>query len=441
MHFDARVRSGSTPGTAGDRGRWRRPVFLHRCVGGASLVFVMRRDPRSVGTPGLVAMLAAAHAAGLRLPWARLFEPAIRLAEDNFEALPRLHRPLGPRGALCRPGAVAHFFDADGRPWPIGHRLRNGPSPTASGALRPKAEALRRGPLAERRSAMRCGVACRPIQRMRAGCLGRRDLLAYAPIAGLFQRLFAVTACASRCRAPARPRCWRCLHLACITCGRTAGFDGVCPTALPKRAGWPMPTGPVASAIQHSGRCRCGGAAGCALSGPARRWSVIWRASGPTPGGHRPCGARRGGRAAVHHGICPRRRRRQRGGADFVHRDAFGTGGWPVVFCSHNQPHRDFSTDGAKRLRRANGRAARWRRRPSCSTGAGGSSLCSLAGRQPDSQLRNQALLGLLDGGLTGTGREPAEAGQPQRAGRKWSGSDGRSHRRPGTRGHMLRET
>ena len=39
---------------------------------------------RAVGVPGVVRMLEVAHAEYGRLPWASLFEPAIRLAEDGF---------------------------------------------------------------------------------------------------------------------------------------------------------------------------------------------------------------------------------------------------------------------------------------------------------------------------------------------------------------------
>src|SRR5687767_13822837 len=49
---------------------------------------------RSVGVPGNVRMMARVHAAHGKLAWARLFEPAIRLARDGFAITPRLHRVL-----------------------------------------------------------------------------------------------------------------------------------------------------------------------------------------------------------------------------------------------------------------------------------------------------------------------------------------------------------
>jgi gamma-glutamyltranspeptidase/glutathione hydrolase len=45
---------------------------------------------RSVGTPGTVRLMAEAHRVHGRLPWARLFEPAIRLAREGFAVSPRL---------------------------------------------------------------------------------------------------------------------------------------------------------------------------------------------------------------------------------------------------------------------------------------------------------------------------------------------------------------
>lgn len=80
----------------------------------------------SVGTPGLVRMLADMHAEHGVLPWARLVEPALRLAQDGFEVSPRLHAMVSGSAALrASPGARQYFFDQEGRAWPVGHRLRN----------------------------------------------------------------------------------------------------------------------------------------------------------------------------------------------------------------------------------------------------------------------------------------------------------------------------
>jgi gamma-glutamyltranspeptidase/glutathione hydrolase len=81
---------------------------------------------RSVGVPGLLRMLELAHARHGRLPWARLFEPAIRLAEAGFAVSPRLHTLIKADAALSRePAARAYFLLPDGAPLPVGHVLRN----------------------------------------------------------------------------------------------------------------------------------------------------------------------------------------------------------------------------------------------------------------------------------------------------------------------------
>ena len=52
---------------------------------------------RRVGTPGVLRMLALAHQQHGKLPWAQLFEPAIRLAETGFALSPRLDMHAGER--------------------------------------------------------------------------------------------------------------------------------------------------------------------------------------------------------------------------------------------------------------------------------------------------------------------------------------------------------
>jgi gamma-glutamyltranspeptidase/glutathione hydrolase len=80
----------------------------------------------SVGVPGLVRMLAAAHRNHGRLPWSALFEPAIALAERGFPVSPRLAVQIaGDRQLPASPTAFGYFFDAGGRPVAAGAVLRN----------------------------------------------------------------------------------------------------------------------------------------------------------------------------------------------------------------------------------------------------------------------------------------------------------------------------
>ena len=105
---------------------------------------------RAVATPGAVKMLEAAHREQGRLPWARLFEPAIALAERGFELSPRLHTQLSSDPLLRRDGlARGYFYGPGAAPLPVGHLLRN---PALAAVLRAIAaqgsDALHRGPIA-----------------------------------------------------------------------------------------------------------------------------------------------------------------------------------------------------------------------------------------------------------------------------------------------------
>lgn len=64
---------------------------------------------RSVGVPGALRGMAAAHRTGGRLPWARLFGPAIRLARDGFRATPRFVDAVESYGAHMSPETRALY--------------------------------------------------------------------------------------------------------------------------------------------------------------------------------------------------------------------------------------------------------------------------------------------------------------------------------------------
>ena len=144
-----------------------RPLpFLQAVVGG-----------RSVGTPGALRALELAHAAHGRLAWARLFEPAIRLAQDGFPISARLHatiRDHGGESLRADPEAAAYFFDAAGAPKAVGTRLRN---PALAQLLRDVAargsSAFYEGPIARDIVAKVRGHAVNP------GSLSLADLAGY----------------------------------------------------------------------------------------------------------------------------------------------------------------------------------------------------------------------------------------------------------------------
>jgi len=81
---------------------------------------------RSVGTPGVTRLLETAHRKHGKLPWARLFKPAIDLAEQGFPLSNRVHALLQREGALGREAAArAYFLNTDGSPKAAGTMLRN----------------------------------------------------------------------------------------------------------------------------------------------------------------------------------------------------------------------------------------------------------------------------------------------------------------------------
>lgn len=82
---------------------------------------------RSVGVPGNFRMFALAHEKHGRLPWAALFEPAIRLARDGFEVTPRMREMIAPRTSHVgmTPGGRAQLLDANGEAKAVGTRIRN----------------------------------------------------------------------------------------------------------------------------------------------------------------------------------------------------------------------------------------------------------------------------------------------------------------------------
>ncbi|MBL8536221.1 MAG: gamma-glutamyltransferase family protein [Hyphomonadaceae bacterium] len=147
---------------------------------GAALTFMdAQASGRAIGAPSLVAMLKLAHHDHGRLPWARLFEPAIRIAENGFAISPRLSRLIataGERGRLRADFAArAYFFDRDGNPWPAGAILRN---PDYAATLHAIAA---QGPRALQEGALAEAIVSAAQRGPRGGTLTLSDLRAVAP--------------------------------------------------------------------------------------------------------------------------------------------------------------------------------------------------------------------------------------------------------------------
>jgi gamma-glutamyltranspeptidase/glutathione hydrolase len=84
---------------------------------------------KSVGAPGSVAVYKAAHEKYGKLPWARVFDPAIRLADQGFAVSPRLadalQSPRYAKGPLGTNAESAAYFYPDGKPLSAGYVRTN----------------------------------------------------------------------------------------------------------------------------------------------------------------------------------------------------------------------------------------------------------------------------------------------------------------------------
>ncbi|HYW14629.1 MAG TPA: gamma-glutamyltransferase [Allosphingosinicella sp.] len=82
---------------------------------------------RSVGVPGNIRLMALAHSRHGRLPWAKLFEPAIRLARDGFALTPRGRNAIANSRDLAGMSAWGRgqLFGPDGEPKAVGTVMRN----------------------------------------------------------------------------------------------------------------------------------------------------------------------------------------------------------------------------------------------------------------------------------------------------------------------------
>ncbi len=141
----------------------------------------------STGVPGVPRLIEITHQRHGRLPWARLFEPAIRLAEEGFAISPRLAGLLASERYLrADPAASAYFYRPDGSPKPEGEVLRN---PALAQTLRTLAsdgvEPFYRGAIAQ---AILAAVHREP----RPGSLTAADLAGYRvterePVCGAYR--------------------------------------------------------------------------------------------------------------------------------------------------------------------------------------------------------------------------------------------------------------
>jgi gamma-glutamyltranspeptidase / glutathione hydrolase len=129
----------------------------------------------SVGVPGTVRVMELAHAKHGKLPWAKLFGAAIKLAEDGFPLPARLNQLLRLEGPeKFAPAARTYFFEANGAAKSAGAIVKN---PDYAATLKAIAgngsKAFYEGPIAE---AIVAAVANAPIA---TGDLTLADLAGY----------------------------------------------------------------------------------------------------------------------------------------------------------------------------------------------------------------------------------------------------------------------
>jgi gamma-glutamyltranspeptidase/glutathione hydrolase len=129
---------------------------------------------RSVGTPGVLRALELAHRQHGRLPWAKLFEPAIKLAEQGFAISPRLHSLLTADPLIRQsPDMAAYFLNEDGSVKAVGTRLHNPKLAAVFKRIASEgADALYKGQIAEE-------IVAKVQQHANPGSLSLNDLQRY----------------------------------------------------------------------------------------------------------------------------------------------------------------------------------------------------------------------------------------------------------------------
>ncbi len=128
---------------------------------------------KSVGTPGVLRALELAHQRHGKLPWARLFAPAIALAEQGFPISKRLHAQIaGNKDLLAQPAARAYFYH-DGQALPVGSLLKN---PALAGVLRKIAQ---EGAQAFYQGQIATDIVAAVQSHPRAGDLSLQDMASY----------------------------------------------------------------------------------------------------------------------------------------------------------------------------------------------------------------------------------------------------------------------
>jgi gamma-glutamyltranspeptidase/glutathione hydrolase len=132
---------------------------------------------KSVGTPGVMAMLEMAHREHGVLPWRDLFAPALALSDNGFPVSKRLAQAIAGDPALAMIPETAAYFRPGGAPLNEGDLVKNPAYANSLQALRDQgARAMQEGPLAQ---AIVDAVRRSPLS---PGALSMADLKGYRPV-------------------------------------------------------------------------------------------------------------------------------------------------------------------------------------------------------------------------------------------------------------------
>lgn len=129
---------------------------------------------RSVGVPGVLRALEMAHREHGKLPWARLFQPAIKLAENGFPMSQRLYTQVAADKFMGgSPEMSAYFLDEQGKAKPVGAIIKN---PQLAQTLR---EIARSGPNVFYNGPIARDIAAKVNAHANPGSLSVADLKGY----------------------------------------------------------------------------------------------------------------------------------------------------------------------------------------------------------------------------------------------------------------------
>jgi len=132
---------------------------------------------RSVGTPGVLRALEMAHRQHGRLPWARLFQRAITLADSGFPMSQRLYTQVAADKFMGgSPEMTAYFLDAQGKAKPVGTMIKN---PQLAQTLR---DIARRGPNALYTGQIAQEIVTKVNGHPNPGSLSAKDLMQYKAV-------------------------------------------------------------------------------------------------------------------------------------------------------------------------------------------------------------------------------------------------------------------